>query len=814
MSAEPQLTGRLIGGRKSSAAVSSRASSGDHIPQVLTIVLAMLANLIFLVTDADGIRSEGVLWLQWCMESLLVMTAATAVQRNRLWFENHPVRLPAVLSVLVLSLLWEPLQRLVLESGRPFEMLVMHSQKNVMLVLAAMGTGAGFRRLSVFIGVAICIFCCAITRDVRVIWFTATYGVLAISWLIASYWSGLQGRMLPGQRTRLPLRWLLAAPALGLLIAAGSVGGGRELISAAEGFLPGSGGEGEYDEFSRGGVNDGDGLVAGQDDIRSFGPLEDAPFADSDKPSLYDVVNDQFDEPVRKNRQFQPAIALPPEMMAEVKERMSLVQQAGREFSLVRRRDPSRRRRARSISTAAMFYVAGRVPLHMRTEVYDVFDGVNWHPAGSPGDALPLKLVSSGGKPWLQLPQGPRGLELFTHTDLHVIRPINLKEPVIPAPSGLRQLHIDRVDRPDMFAWHGPGMVRLTGESIPELVPIHMQSEVMDPDRLRENRLSMPGPGREMLEQSLPVGEELSELRRLAAAWTANAPRGMAQVDEICRRLQSEFQLERGEQRGTASVSPIVEFLRERRGPEYLFATTAALMLRSQGYATRLVSGFYVRPERYEPRRRQTPVLGEDVHFWCEILVGPGTWATVEAAPGYIVEGPPPGLWQRFSAALTGMLSTVMRHWLVSGVTGVLVCAAFRRRAWLIDAVRTLIWQLFPAATIQGRVRQTVRLVEGRLMLVGLKRPPHVTLRRWLNGLPLQEQQAVRDLAVLADAAAFGGAADGGEGAVFSDVRMSCGLLQRQLNLQRCQAAARERQAAIRAAIDSASHVSVGRSVQ
>lgn len=127
----------------------------------LTVVLALLAGLVFVVTDADGQRSDAALWFQAGLESLLVLCSACLVHRSRRWFKAHPLQLPLALLVLVGSLLWEPLQRIVLETGRPFEMLVMHSQKNLMLALAVLGLSAGFRRLSVFIGLAVCIFCCA-----------------------------------------------------------------------------------------------------------------------------------------------------------------------------------------------------------------------------------------------------------------------------------------------------------------------------------------------------------------------------------------------------------------------------------------------------------------------------------------------------------------------------------------------------------------------------------------------------------------------------------------------------------------------------
>jgi hypothetical protein len=804
--------------QRSSTAASAKMCSvpkqaSERSVHALTVFLALLASVVFSVTDADGQRTQASLGFQALCEFLLVFTAAWLVHRSRGWFAAHPLQLPLALIVLAGSLLWEPLQRMVFETGRPFEMLVMHSQKNLMLSLAVLGLTAGFRRLSVFIGLAICIFCCALAREPRVLWLAAAWAVLSISWLMASYWSGLQGRMLPGQRTRLPRRWLLAAPALGLLTAAGSVGGGREMISAVQGYLPGSGGNGEYDEFARGGVNDGDALVAGQNDIRSFGPIEDAPFADSDKPSLYDVVNDRFDEPVRKNRTFQPAVALPPEMMAEVQQRLSEVRQAGREFSLVRRKRNPDRRRARSISSAAMFYVAGRTPLHLRTEVYDVFDGIHWIPTGSPADAFPLHLIHTAGKPWLKLPQGPRGMELFTHTDQHVLRPVNLKSPVIPAPLDLRQLHIDKVERPDMFAWHAPGIVRMTGETLPDLVPIRMLSEVLDPQRLSESTLLMFAPGREMLEQSLPDDPQINHLRQLALEWTSGLPRGMRQVDEIRRRLRTEFQLGPNNPNTIDTQTPLSDFLSSRRGPETLFASTAALMLRSLGYSTRLVSGFYVRPERYEPRRRQTPVLGEDAHFWCELMVGPGTWITVEASPGYEVLLPPPGLLQRFSSVVLSLLQLAWKHWILSGSGLAVLVVCIHQRARVEDLLWTLVWRLVPASSARRRVQQTVRLVERRLVLAGLRRPAHLTLKRWLGGLPLQQPAAVRQLAELADVAAFAEFSE--EAGRHDETHLICRQLQQQLSLQCFLLAAAHRRATMHGATNTgaAGRFAVGTSI-
>src|SRR5205085_1957064 len=78
------------------------------------------------------------------------------------------------------------------------------------------------------------------------------------------------------------------------------------------------------------------------------------------------------------------------------------------------------------------------------------------------------------------------------------------------------------------------------------------------------------------------------------------------------------------------------------RGPDYQFAGAAAVLLRVLGYPTRLVSGFYAAPGRYDPQTGHTPVVQDDLHFWAEVRLPPGDWLVVEPAPGYEVLGPSP----------------------------------------------------------------------------------------------------------------------------------------------------------------------------
>lgn len=773
--------------------IRSRGISGDQgILHFFSAGLAITAMAVYLLTDADGNQREVQLWIRILAEAMLTVVLTTVTWKFRRILTGHPVVMPVLILVPLLSLIWEPIHRLVFAGGRPFEMMLMHSQKNLMLALAILGLNISAQRMSLFIGVVLCVFCVAVTRDHRVYWLVAGYGFCAVSWLMLGHWNDLRSRMLQEQSRRLPLRWFLAGPAIAMIAAAATTASGRSDLQALRGFLPGSGGDGEYDEFSRGGVNDGESLVAGQDDIRSFGPIDQAPMADSEKPSLYDVINDQFDEPVRKSRSSQSAIALPPEMLATIRQRLSTVSKAGREFTTLRRKTAAQRKRAAAISSTALLFVAGRVPVYLRTEVYDVFDGLTWYAAAPPADPMRLSLVHVGGKPWLQIPVRSNVAEFELFRDAHAIKPVNLKSPTIPTPPGTRFLHIEHVDRTDMFAWKSDSLLQMNRDSLPELVPIHLRSEAPDPDELRSLKSLNFSIARAARECVLPVGPELDKISDLAHAWTAGIPRGLGQLDAICTRLKQEYRLDRNVQLPDSEKLPVSEFLfRTRSGPEYLFATAAAVMMRSLGYATRLVSGFYARPERYDSRGRHTSVLGADAHVWCEVLIGSGTWITIEPSPGYVVPGRPPGTLQWLWSGIGHVLQVCRRSWQVCLTVSLTMAALILFRKELTAWLRTQLWQWFPERTPRGRMLQTVRLLDHRLQLAGIPRPQHLTLSRWLAQFPELQSPIRHQFLNLAERAAFT-ETDGS----LSDVRVRtlCLSVQRQFSLSLLRQAGRHLQ--------------------
>lgn len=101
---------------------------------------------------------------------------------------------------------------------------------------------------------------------------------------------------------------------------------------------------------------------------------------DSEQPSLYDVFNDTYGEPVRTKKQ-ERAVVLPAELLREAEQRMAESRTVGREFSTVRQPKAAKEKPVvTDIDGRALLHIKGRVPLHLRLELYDLFDGHEWLP--------------------------------------------------------------------------------------------------------------------------------------------------------------------------------------------------------------------------------------------------------------------------------------------------------------------------------------------------------------------------------------------------------------------------------------------------
>lgn len=781
-----EVTSRRL--RKSSDSPAAAGTLNSDAPAVtsfrlhaICVVQALLAAAVFTVTEHDDHHQSFWCAVEMTLQSVLVIAATFFIRTRVERVARSAAILPMLVMVVCLSLVCEPIQRVLLGEGHSFEMLIMHSQCNLMMALAACGFRMSYQRLSVLIAVFTTIFCCTMSSAHGLIPLVAAYALSAIAWLIAAWWENVDRRVLNETRRGLPKLQLAATAIIPVLMLLGATGAGADkTTSALEGFLPGSGGTGEHDPFSRGGVNDGDALVAGNKNIKSFAALEDAPFLDSDKPSLYDVFNDTFDDPATPIKKHERAISLTAELMQHLHREISDAKQAGREFSLIRGQREAGKDRARDLNAHALFHVAGRTPVHFRMEVYDLFDGVSWLSGERALPAEGPRMRTVEDRFWLSIPVAGAGYDFFGTTETHSIKTSGLDGNVIPTPAHLAGVNIPHVDRLNMYHVSADGIVSMDRESVPSMTPINMVSHSVDRRAISHSVLVTPRWENNVL-SVLPEGEDMDRVRGLAERLIAGKPRGWEQVVAIEEYLRDNMTLDREARLAPETVSPVEEFLfQTRRGPEYLFAGSAAVMLRSVGYPARVVSGFYAGPDKYDTHRRHTPVHAEDAHLWCEVCIGASTWLTVEASPGYELLAPPATFWERVAASLRALWQAAVRNVGVLSLIGMLLVLALLKRRFLENAFRTLEWHL--AATRGRRTRATLlaRLIDHRLRLAGLPRRSGTTLKRWASQPPLSP---VRDslcrIADLADQAAY----DTGD----SEIAVEPGELNRlasQLSLQ------------------------------
>ena len=730
--------------------------------QLASIAATLTAAIIFTLTEHDDHQHT-----MWCafevVMQMILVVVGTAFFRTRIrLFPDSSVLIPPILMAAAFSLLCEPIQRLFFDQGHSFEVLVMHCQCNLMLALSVCGFRLPFQRLAMLIAVFLTIFCCTISNARGLVPLTVLFSSASVLWLILSWWETVDCRLVSHEKRRPALRTMVGMVVTVLLLFSSLGFGNNTVTSALKGFMPSSGGSGSYDPYSRGGVNDGDALVAGNENIRSFAPLNDAPFLDSDKPSLYDVFNDQFDEPPKRIKDQQKAIALPAELLKHVHQKMAEAKQAGREFSLIRDERLADRRRIRDLDSPAVLYVAGTVPARFRLEVYEHFDGVTWYPVGefdsldSPLNAASMRTVD--GRHWLEIPVAGRNLEVFGGATTHSLKIANLAGRTIPSPPHLAGVNIEHVDRDDMYQVSENAIVGLRRKSIPEMTPINLVSEYMIRERLASyTNVALSSP-KTTITRALPATEGSDILKRLAQEWTAGMPRGWRQISAIEEHLREHYVLDRSAVAAPEVDDAVVEFLtKTRRGPEYLFAASAATLLRSLGYPARLVSGFYADPGNYDARKQHTAVFAQNAHFWCEVGFGMDTWVTVEASPGYEIAQPPPGLlgqlWNRIVDLATYALHNALP---LSCVLLGLTFAVLNRRS-LIDVMLTLRWKLTTKLTPQQRAIQLGTLVEQRLQLARLDRDSGTTLKRWVRRDDFSSiRREIFRVADIADRAMFG----------------------------------------------------------
>jgi transglutaminase-like putative cysteine protease len=696
----------------------------------LALLLALLATLLFETVSGDGERSVTLIALIVAGELAAVVGLGFIARRwEGVAFQEGRSRLVWVLCLATAPFVVEVLIRSTTNGMLPLELLLLAHFRNTVLALSVFAYRPDCQRMACSLSTFLAIFASALATQLWLHGLVVAFALVGIWWLMGTYWETLQGRLAATSQRELSRPWLIAIPALALLVLAGLPAAGMQ-TRVLRGFMPSSGGSDRYSESARSGVGDGDNLVAGTENIQSFAPIEDAPFLTSHEPSLYDLFDDSYNEPVQP-RKPDRAIPLAPQLRTQRPEQeLAASRQAGKQFSTLRKFGKPKLTKIGDRNSPALLYVKGRVPLHLKLEVFDQYDGIDWFPEELPEHSPQLTMETLHGRPWLRLP-AMRSLDIYGAPETHALKIIRLNTNRVPAPSQLLGIHVDQLDRADFYLWAQPGVVRMDRDKLPSLLAMQVQSRVVD-DRLVPKSSTIYSGGRDAYRQ-FGDDEQSQRVRKLAQDWTADTPHGWPQIQAVVARLRQEFIHDRRARPPEDCDHTVAHFLlKSRRGPDYQFASATVLLLRSLGYSARLASGLYVQPSRYETRSRHTPVLAEDVHFWPEVYAGAGDWIPLEPTPGYELLSPPPTLGDRVQAALWGSWQFVVAQAvpLALLVAATVLCIVKRHR--LADSLTTAIWTWFPARDERGRARQTLQLLDARCRRFGRRRPCGLAPTRWL----------------------------------------------------------------------------------
>jgi len=654
--------------------------------------------------------------------------------------QKPPILVVAILAgLLILPILAEPVLRRVTDTGQPLELQMVNGLRNVGLALAAASVWPICRRTAGVVALFLALFASAMGDQPAMPYFLGAFAVMGGIWLVLNYRaesagtvaSQSKGFVVERVRLAFPVRELLVFGVLAAASISVAVAGPKNVMLSLGELAPTSGGTGEQDPFARYGTNDGPEETAG-DDPNSAGMVDTNNFIESRQDSLIDAVSDMYGAPHKppKNQERMVASGL-----ADVKQNHGKLpenRRPSRDFG-TSRQAPKHARKGESQSARALIEVEGRTPLHIRVVVYDRYDPADayWLESKKPSSRFLEPLTE--GSDWM-VPQfrGGRG-SWYAADDSHRFKIATPTDNLVPTPTHLSRVRISRVNRAEYYEWDYEGVLALSGRKrTPAGVVVQTECHTVQPGQLSEQ--AFPSVGLiPCAPACLEVPQELApKLESIARAWVGDRQRGWAQIEAILHHLRTEYRLDPKATAPAGHPSPILWFLTESHcGPDYLFATAAALLVRSLDYPSRLCMGYYVSPEAFDPVTQHTPVRETDLHFWPEVMLQDGLWLTIEPTPGYETLPPRKPWTERAMNALQELGNWAVRHAIVIVVLVVAFALAVWRRKRLIDRAWTLLWRLTPGQTWQNAALRATKLLERRAALAGVPRSKSQTLADW-----------------------------------------------------------------------------------
>jgi len=710
----------------------------------VTFVLLALAAVAVEVAASDGravVQSLG-LAAVWVTVAALVarFVPAPADPRRKppLWVFLLMLALAAVPFGV------EPLRRDWTGDGYPLELQMVCGLRNVGLGLAACGGWLLCLRLASVTSLFLILFAAAMTNHPAVLAVLGLYTAAGGVWLMLVYWSGLRAVFVTAEKSvvvevqaggeRVP--WLglsLLVVLLGGAVALVTVGPKRAAFALGE-LMPTSGGTGETDPFARYGVGDGPEETAG-DDAKAAGMVETDKMIEDNKNSLIDAVSDMYGPPHKPPKDQERMVAAGKVDVILFHGKLPDNRRPSRDFDTARK-GPKGDRTPESQKARGLFEVQGRTPLHVRLVAYESYDPADkrWTEARKPGS----KLIEAEGGDWMRLGQLKPSADWYREDERHKLKAADMKDNTIPTPALLTRFRINKVDKPDYYEWDYEGVLALAGRKrTPPGVIVTTDCRTLDPARLPEAAFSRVGTTGGTAPELGDVPDAFrGDIDRLAREWAGDRARGWPQIEAVVTKLRTEYTFDRTAVAPKDHPAPVVWFLIEsRRGPDYLFATAAALLLRSLDHPTRVCLGYYASPDAYDPETAHTPVRKTDLHTWAEVRLQDGHWMVIEPTPGYEVLGPKLPLLERIVKALVAVAAWAWRHVVeIVAVLAALVVVWVRRRE-LLDAVAVRLWRWWPGRTWREQVRRAVHVLERRGRWAGRPRSARQTALSWLRGV-------------------------------------------------------------------------------
>lgn len=661
----------------------------------------------------------------------------------------------------------EPLRRQWTGDGYPLELQMVFGLRNVGLGLAACGGWLLCLRTACVVSLFLTLFAAAMTNHPAVLVILGLYTAAGSVWLTLVYWTGLKAVFVAADREvavevlagreRTPWAGLLVlALAVGAGVVVSVVGPRRAAVALGE-WVPTSGGTGETDPFARYGVGDGPEEAAG-DDARAAGMVETEQMIEDNEQSLVDVVSDTFGPPHQPPTEQERMVAGGFARVTQTDGKPPDNRRPSRDFD-TSRKGPRADKPLSSRDARAVFEVEGRTPLHVRLVVYERYDaaGRRWVEGRKPGS----RLVESEGGDWMRLGHLKASADWYGEGERHKLKAADMQTNVVPTPALLTRFRISRVDKPDYYEWDYEGVLALAGRKrTPPGVIVATDCRTLDPARVPDAAFGRVGTNAGTAPELGRVPDAIHpEIDRLARAWAGDRERGWPQVEAVVTRLRTEYTFDRSAAPPPDHPAPVLWFLLEsRRGPDYLFATAAALLLRSLDHSARVCLGYYAAPDAYDPETAHTPVRATDLHTWTEVRLQDGHWLVVEPTPGYEVLGPTLPLSERTLRALGGVAAWAGRH-LAEIVLGLAVLLlAWVRRRELHDQMAHRLWRWWPGRTWREQIRRALRVLERRGRWANRPRGPQQTASSWLRSVPTNPTtDADFDrLTVMAEWAAYG----------------------------------------------------------